>query len=86
MPALDSAAVLQYQALIVLPDYRIILERPHTDQFCHSVFQIEIASGKFPYASSPTPFEQLKQVVKDPPPKLPPGQFTPEFEDFIAQW
>jgi hypothetical protein len=48
--------------------------------------QIELASGKFPYAASPTPFEQLKQVVKDPPPKLPVGQFSSDFEDFIAVW
>ena len=49
-------------------------------------FQIELASGKFPYAASPTPFEQLKQVVKDPPPKLPAGKYSPEFEDFISLW
>ena len=49
-------------------------------------FQIELASGKFPYAASPTPFEQLKQVVKDPPPKLPADKFSPEFEDFIGKW
>lgn len=51
-----------------------------------SMFQIELASGKFPYAASPTPFEQLKQVVKDPPPKLPADKFSPEFEDFISKW
>lgn len=56
-----------------------------SDVWSLGITLIEIASGKFPYASSPTPFEQLKQVVKDPPPKLPAGQFSPEFEDFIAQ-
>ncbi|CAI2356321.1 unnamed protein product [Caenorhabditis sp. 36 PRJEB53466] len=32
---------------------------------------IEIAVGTHPYANWKTPFEQLKQVVKEPPPKLP---------------
>ncbi|KAL3877135.1 hypothetical protein ACJMK2_034886 [Sinanodonta woodiana] len=56
-----------------------------SDVWSLGITMIEIATGRFPYASSPTPFEQLKQVVKDPAPKLPPGQFTSEFEDFIAQ-
>jgi hypothetical protein len=25
-------------------------------------------------------------VVQDPPPKLPPGKFSSEFEDFITNW
>ena len=48
--------------------------------------QIELATGKFPYSSWGTPFEQLKQVVKDDPPRLPAGKFTPEFDHFIEQW
>lgn len=48
--------------------------------------QIELATGKFPYDTWRTPFEQLKQVVKEDPPKLPAGKFSPEFEDFIVQW
>lgn len=56
-----------------------------SDVWSFGITMIEISTGTFPYAASPTPFEQLKQVVKDPPPKLPPGQFTPEYEDFIAQ-
>ncbi|KAJ8977089.1 hypothetical protein NQ317_003643 [Molorchus minor] len=32
-----------------------------------------------------TPFEQLKQVVADDPPRLPPSRFLPEFEDFISK-
>lgn len=55
-----------------------------SDVWSFGITMIELASGKFPYAASPTPFEQLKQVVKDPPPTLPAGQFSPEFEDFIA--
>merc|ERR550532_2978197 len=44
---------------------------------------IEISTGEFPYHSWKTPFEQLHQVVMEAPPKLPPNQFTPDFEDFI---
>lgn len=46
---------------------------------------IELATGKFPYKTWETPFEQLKQVVNDVPPRLPEGQFSPEFEDFICK-
>lgn len=46
---------------------------------------IELATGKFPYDSWKNPFEQLKQVVKELPPKLPDGKFSPEFHDFIVQ-
>lgn len=56
-----------------------------SDVWSFGITMIELATGKFPYASPPTPFEQLKQVVKDPPPKLPPGMFSPEFEDFVSK-
>lgn len=46
---------------------------------------IELATGVFPYNKWSTPFEQLKQVVNDKPPRLPAGKFSPDFEDFIAQ-
>ena len=46
---------------------------------------IELATGQFPYPKWGSPFEQLKQVVTDDPPRLPPGQFTAEFEDFISK-
>ena len=29
---------------------------------------------------------QVKQVVVGDPPRLPPGRFSPEFEDFVSQW
>lgn len=45
----------------------------------------EVSMGVFPYPTWGTPFEQLKQVVKDDPPRLPPGKFSKEFEDFISQ-
>lgn len=47
---------------------------------------MELATGKFPYDSWGSPFEQLKQVVKDDPPRLPSGIFTSQFEDFICLW
>lgn len=46
---------------------------------------LELATGRFPYTTWGTPFEQLKQVVKDDPPRLPNGKFSPEFENFIEQ-
>lgn len=70
---------------------------------------VEMATGRFPYNTWGTPFEQLKQVrkfpiyylhsnfnwmfhfsvrrqqvVKDDPPRLEPGQFSPAFENFIT--
>jgi mitogen-activated protein kinase kinase 3 len=47
---------------------------------------VELATGTFPYSSWGTPFEQLKQVVKDDPPRLPEGRFSPDFNNFIEQW
>jgi hypothetical protein len=47
----------------------------------------ELATGKFPYKTWGTPFDQLKQVVKDDPPRLPSdGNFSPQFCDFVAKW
>ncbi|KAK9299623.1 hypothetical protein QLX08_007423 [Tetragonisca angustula] len=43
------------------------------------------ATGKFPYESWGTPFEQLKQVVKDEAPKLPAGKFSTSFDEFITK-
>ena len=50
------------------------------------VWQIELATNEFPYSKWQTPFEQIKQVVMEDPPQLPPGRFSPEFEDFVVQW
>lgn len=44
---------------------------------------IEMATGKFPYATWKTPFEQLKQVVTEDSPKLPSKVFTEKFENFV---
>lgn len=42
-----------------------------------------MATGKFPYATWKTPFEQLKQVVTEDSPKLPSGVFSEKFESFV---
>jgi serine/threonine protein kinase len=44
---------------------------------------IEMATGKFPYSTWKTPFEQLKQVVTEDSPKLPPNVFSDKFENFV---
>ena len=49
-------------------------------------FQIELATGKFPYGKWETPFEQLKQVVMSDAPRLPENKFSEEFTDFCSQW
>ena len=54
-----------------------------SDVWSFGISMIEISTGEFPYHSWKTPFEQLHQVVMEAPPKLPPNQFTPDFEDFI---
>lgn len=56
-----------------------------SDVWSFGISLLELATGKFPYKTWGTPFEQLKQVVKDDPPTLPPGEFTPEFDDFIRK-
>lgn len=48
---------------------------------------IEIAVGTHPYANWKTPFEQLKQVVKEPPPKLPmESGFSVDCQYFVKRW
>ena len=57
-----------------------------SDVWSFGISMIELATGNFPYITWKTPFEQLKQVVKEDPPKLPEGEFSTEFYDFIVQW
>lgn len=54
-----------------------------SDVWSLGISLLELATGQFPYGTWGTPFEQLKQVVKDDPPRLPPGRFSCDFEDFI---
>lgn len=54
-----------------------------SDVWSLGISLVELATGKFPYESWGTPFEQLKQVVKDEAPKLPTGKFSASFEEFI---
>jgi len=56
-----------------------------SDVWSLGISLIELATGKFPYNVWGTPFEQLKQVVEEPAPRLPPNRFTPEFENFITR-
>ncbi|EDW48970.1 dual specificity mitogen-activated protein kinase kinase 6 [Drosophila sechellia] len=55
-----------------------------SDVWSLGIGMIEMATGRYPYDNWRTPFEQLRQVVEDSPPRLPEGTFSPEFEDFIA--
>jgi mitogen-activated protein kinase kinase 3 len=45
---------------------------------------IEMATGKFPYATWRSPFEQLKQVVTEDSPSLPQGVFSIPFDKLIS--
>lgn len=56
-----------------------------SDVWSLGISMVEIATGKFPYKSWGTPFDQLKQVVMDAPPRLPAGTFSPDFDNFIEQ-
>ncbi|CAH1793797.1 unnamed protein product [Owenia fusiformis] len=55
-----------------------------SDVWSLGITLIELATGKFPYAHWKTPFEQLKQVVEDDPPRLPQDQFSADFDDFMV--
>ncbi|KRZ63389.1 Dual specificity mitogen-activated protein kinase kinase 6 [Trichinella nativa] len=54
-----------------------------SDVWSLGITMIEVATGNHPYSKWKTPFEQLKQVVMDSPPKLPNRNFSEEFESFV---
>jgi mitogen-activated protein kinase kinase 3 len=54
-----------------------------SDVWSLGISLIEMATGKFPYATWKSPFEQLKQVVTEDSPSLPPG-FSEPFEKLIS--
>ena len=54
--------------------------------FLFPVIQIELATGRFPYANWSTPFEIMHHVIEDNSPQLPTDVFSEEFEYFIELW
>jgi len=56
-----------------------------SDVWSLGISMLELATGKFPYKSWGTPFEQLKQVVNDDSPRLPTGEFSDDFDDFVVK-
>jgi len=67
---------------------RLIREKDHynvsSDVWSFGISMIEVATGKFPFENWTNIFQQLTQVVRDPAPSLPPGDFSPEFSEFIS--
>jgi mitogen-activated protein kinase kinase 3 len=55
-----------------------------SDVWSLGISMIEMATGKFPYATWRSPFEQLKQVVTEKSPSLPENEFSPSFEKLIS--
>lgn len=55
-----------------------------SDVWSLGISLIEMATGKFPYATWRSPFEQLKQVVTEDSPSLPPGIFSKPFEELTT--
>lgn len=54
-----------------------------SDVWSLGISMMEMANGVFPYDTWGSPFEQLKQVVTDDPPRMVAGTFSPDFDAFI---
>lgn len=48
-------------------------------------FQVELATGTFPYETWVNPIDQLQQLIHGDPPRLPQEQFSKDFQDFVAK-
>lgn len=56
-----------------------------SDVWSFGITMFEIATGRYPYNQTRDVFKQVKSICLDEPPRLPPGRFSPVFEDFISQ-
>ncbi|VDM45385.1 unnamed protein product [Toxocara canis] len=57
-----------------------------SDVWSLGITLVEVASGSHPYARWKSPFEQLKQVVNEPAPRLPRDlDYSDCFQDFVAR-
>lgn len=53
-----------------------------SDIWSLGITMMELAQNKYPYEKWPTPFQQLRQVVQEPSPRLP-ETFSPDIRDFL---
>ena len=54
---------------------------------CVPVFQVELATGEFPYRNCTTEFEVLSRVMSEDPPELPKdGKFSKNLNTFVRTW
>ncbi|KAG1703680.1 Dual specificity mitogen-activated protein kinase kinase 3 [Nymphon striatum] len=56
-----------------------------SDVWSLGISMLEMATGNFPYKKWANPFEQLKQVVEEPPPRLTEDKYSDDFKDFIVK-
>ena len=54
---------------------------------CVPLFQVELATGEFPYRNCTTEFEVLSRVMSEDPPELPKdGKFSKNLNTFVRTW